>query len=51
MSSQRKFPWFNPILAGATLRERLMASFGTLIGIGLTGVICSLSFVPIPICR
>lgn len=48
MSPQRKFPWFNPILAGATLRERLLASLGTLFGICLTGVICSLCFGPDP---
>lgn len=32
---------FVPILAGATLRERLVACLGALIGIGLTGLICS----------
>jgi CBS domain-containing membrane protein len=32
---------FAPILAGATLRERLIACVGALIGIGLTGLISS----------
>ncbi|MGY4573689.1 HPP family protein [Bradyrhizobium sp. USDA 3256] len=31
---------FAPILAGATLGERVIACFGALIGIGLTGFIC-----------
>lgn len=35
---------FSPILAGATLRERLFACLGALIGIGLTGVISSYLF-------
>lgn len=48
MSSQRKFPWFNPILAGATLRDRLIACLGSLIGIGLTGFVCAFSFGPDP---
>jgi CBS domain-containing membrane protein len=33
---------FSPILAGATLRERLLACLGSLIGIGLTGLLCKL---------
>ncbi|WP_119269205.1 HPP family protein [Taklimakanibacter deserti] len=43
-----KFPWFKPILAGATLGERLIASLGSLIGIGLTGLVCGLCFGPDP---
>jgi CBS domain-containing membrane protein len=35
---------FVPILAGATLRERLVACLGALIGIGLTGLICGVLF-------
>ncbi|KQP61901.1 hypothetical protein ASF41_22640 [Methylobacterium sp. Leaf111] len=35
---------FRPILAGATLRERLIACVGALIGIALTGLICGLFF-------
>ncbi|SCB12729.1 CBS domain-containing membrane protein [Rhizobium miluonense] len=35
---------FSPILAGATLRERLMACLGALIGIGLTGAISGYFF-------
>jgi CBS domain-containing membrane protein len=30
---------FRPILAGATLRERLIACLGALIGIALTGLV------------
>jgi len=36
--------WFAPILAGATLRDRLIACLGALIGIGLTGLICGAIF-------
>jgi CBS domain-containing membrane protein len=36
-----RFRMFAPILAGATLRERLIACVGALIGIGLTGLISS----------
>ncbi|WFU12432.1 HPP family protein (plasmid) [Rhizobium sp. CB3090] len=39
-----RFRLFSPILAGATLRERLMACLGALIGIGLTGVISGYLF-------
>jgi len=39
-----RFRLFSPILAGATLRERLMACLGALIGIGLTGVISGYFF-------
>jgi CBS domain-containing membrane protein len=35
---------FTPILAGATLRERLIACLGALIGIGLTGIISGTLF-------
>jgi CBS domain-containing membrane protein len=38
------FRLFRPILAGATLRERLIACVGALIGITLTGLICGLVF-------
>ncbi|WP_211858285.1 HPP family protein [Plastoroseomonas hellenica] len=31
---------FVPILAGATLRERLIACLGSLLGTGLTGLVC-----------
>ncbi|MBY5336586.1 HPP family protein [Rhizobium leguminosarum] len=40
----RRFRLFSPILAGATLRERLIACFGALLGIGLTGVISGYLF-------
>lgn len=40
----RQFHLFSPILAGATLRERLIACLGALIGIGLTGVISGYLF-------
>ena len=33
---------FRPILAGATLRERLIACLGALIGVALTGLLCNL---------
>jgi CBS domain-containing membrane protein len=36
----RRFRVFVPILAGATLRERMIASFGALVGIGLTALLC-----------
>ncbi|PZM16288.1 HPP family protein [Rhizobium tubonense] len=39
-----KFRLFAPILAGATLRERLLACLGALIGIALTGLICGAIF-------
>src|SRR3954454_23764 len=38
------FRLFRPILAGATLRERLVACLGALAGITLTGLICGLVF-------
>ncbi|MBB5551259.1 HPP family protein [Rhizobium lentis] len=43
-SRLRRFRLFSPILAGATLRERLIACFGALLGIGLTGVISGYLF-------
>lgn len=48
MDRPAKFPWFSPILPGATLRDRLLACLGSLIGIGLTGFVCALSFGPDP---
>lgn len=39
-----KFKLFNPILAGATLRERLLGCLGALAGICLTGLVCTLIF-------
>ncbi len=39
-----RFRLFSPILAGATLRERLIACLGALIGIGLTGIISGYLF-------
>ncbi|GEP05295.1 HPP family protein [Methylobacterium oxalidis] len=38
------FRLFRPILAGATLRERLIACLGALVGITLTGLICGWFF-------
>lgn len=38
------FRLFKPILAGATLGERLIACVGALVGITLTGLICGLFF-------
>ena len=35
-----KFRLFAPILAGATLKERLIGCVGALIGICLTGLVC-----------
>jgi CBS domain-containing membrane protein len=40
----RPFQLFDPILAGATLRERAIGCLGALIAIGLTGWICGLIF-------
>ncbi|PDT02867.1 hypothetical protein CO666_18515 [Rhizobium chutanense] len=39
-----RFRLFSPILAGATLRERLIACLGALVAIGLTGVISGYLF-------
>jgi CBS domain-containing membrane protein len=36
----QRFRLFNPILAGATLRDRLIGCAGALLGITLTGLIC-----------
>ncbi|MGN8114924.1 HPP family protein [Labrys sp. 22185] len=38
------FKLFSPILAGATLRDRLFASLGAIVGIALTGLVCTLVF-------
>ncbi|GJE68773.1 HPP family protein [Methylorubrum podarium] len=38
------FQLFRPILAGATLRERMVACLGALVGITLTGLICGWFF-------
>ncbi|MDQ0392811.1 HPP family protein [Labrys monachus] len=43
-SWKRPFHLFMPILPGATFRDRLLACFGALLGIGLTGLMCSLMF-------
>src|SRR3569623_89125 len=40
---KRRFRIFAPILAGATLRDRLIASTGALIGIALTGLLCAIA--------
>jgi CBS domain-containing membrane protein len=39
-----RFRLFAPILAGATLGDRMLASLGAVIGIGLTGLICTFAF-------
>lgn len=39
-----RFRLFRPILAGASLRDRLVGCLGSLIGISLTGAICGLLF-------
>lgn len=41
MSSDR-FRFFVPIIAGATLKDRLIACLGALLGIGLTAFVCAL---------
>jgi CBS domain-containing membrane protein len=41
--SKRRFRLFAPILAGATLRDRLIACTGALIGIGITGLLCAVA--------
>ena len=43
-SGPRKYKLFSPILAGASLSERLWACLGALVGIGVTGFICALIF-------
>jgi CBS domain-containing membrane protein len=42
-SPRRRFKLFVPLLAGATLGDRLFASFGAVLGIGLTGLVCTLA--------
>ncbi|WP_438754363.1 HPP family protein [Pararhizobium sp. O133] len=42
--SAHRFRLFSPILAGATLRERLVACIGALVSIGLTGLISGYLF-------
>ncbi|MBB4186558.1 CBS domain-containing membrane protein [Sinorhizobium terangae] len=39
-----RFKLFSPILAGATLKERLIGCLGALIGICLTGLVCGFVF-------
>ncbi len=39
-----RFRLFQPILAGANLRDRLIACLGSLIGISVTAAICGLLF-------
>lgn len=39
----RRFRLFAPILAGATLRDRLIACTGALVGIAVTGVLCGIA--------
>lgn len=39
-----RFKLFSPILAGATLKERLIGCIGALIGICVTGLVCGLVF-------
>lgn len=43
-SPRQRFALFVPILAGATLRERLLACLGALAGILLTGLICGVLY-------
>ncbi|MDB5651400.1 MAG: rane protein, partial [Hyphomicrobiales bacterium] len=40
----RQFKLFSPILAGAKLRDRILACCGAVVSIGLTGALCSLAF-------
>lgn len=42
-SALRRIRLFRPILTGATLRDRLFACLGALVGIGLTGLVCGLA--------
>lgn len=39
-----RFKLFSPILAGATLKERLIGCIGALIGICVTGLVCGFVF-------
>ena len=41
--SKHRFRLFVPILAGATLLDRIVACAGALLGIGLTGLVCGLA--------
>ncbi|MCO4318408.1 HPP family protein [Phyllobacterium sp. 21LDTY02-6] len=41
--NRSSFRIFQPILAGATLRDRIIGCVGALVGIGLTGYLCGLS--------
>ncbi|WP_428032533.1 HPP family protein [Ancylobacter sp.] len=43
MPAPSRFTLFHPILAGATLRDRLLASLGALVGIGLTALVTGLA--------
>ena len=45
---ENRFPFFHPILAGATLRERLLACLGALIATTLTGLVCGALLGPDP---
>ena len=38
-----KIRLFTPILAGATLKERLIGCFGALLGICVTGLVCGMA--------
>jgi CBS domain-containing membrane protein len=42
-TAKRRVRFFAPILAGATLRDRLIACSGALIGIAVTGLLCGLA--------
>lgn len=44
VSDRKPFRFFVPILAGANLRDRVVACLGALAGIGLTGLICTIAF-------
>lgn len=44
LNARQRFALFVPILAGATLRERLLACLGALAGILLTGLICGVLY-------
>jgi len=46
--ARRPFRLFVPILAGATLRDRAIACAGALVGICLTGLLCSFAFANDP---
>lgn len=43
-SSNKRFSLFAPILAGATMRDRLLACIGALVGIALTGLVSGYLF-------